>query len=432
MLLEVVSTMVSELKIPKIGVEMQSAVIDEWDINDGSQVAKGDILLKIQTEKVTYEVESPDTGYVKILGKEGDEYDVGTVIAVIAENQEQLERYQQSKNGIPHEKTTDMNKKENESIEAGKGLSEPEPDRRNRNRKVKATPLAKKIAKQNDIDLTTLLGTGPGGAIVKRDVLKAQEHPSANKEEESVAILPSSSDEKELEKTVAKRTPLKGMRKSIATHMLSSLQTSAQLTDINEIEVSKLVKFRKELNEELASHLGFTISFNHLFIKAVSIILKELPIMNSSMIDEEVVQWKSINLGFALSVEGGLVVPVIKNVDQLSLNEIVIKFNDLVARGKAGALTANDLSDGTFTITNIGSYGGYISTPIINQPQAAILGLGQIKEKPIVNENREIVVGDLIGYSLTFDHRLIDGETAGQFQNKFTHIVKNPKLLLVK
>jgi pyruvate dehydrogenase E2 component (dihydrolipoamide acetyltransferase) len=424
--------MVSELKIPKIGVEMQSAVIDEWDINDGSQVAKGDILLKIQTEKVTYEIESPDTGYVKIIGKEGDEYSVGSVIAVIAESQEQLERYQQPKNGFSHEKTSDMNKKENDSVEAGKGLSEHEPDRSNRNRKVRATPLAKKIAKQNDIDLTTLLGTGPGGAIVKRDVLKAQELSTAKKEEERVTVLPSSSDGKELEKTVAKRTPLKGMRKSIATHMMSSLQTSAQLTDINEIDVSKLVKFRKELNEELAAHLGFNISFNHLFIKAVSIILKELPIMNSSIIDEEVVQWKSINLGFALSVEGGLIVPVIKNVDQLSLNEIAIKFNDLVARGKAGSLTAEDLSDGTFTITNIGSYGGYISTPIINQPQAAILGLGQIKEKPIVNENREIEVGELIGYSLTFDHRLIDGETAGQFQNKFTYIAKNPKLLLVK
>jgi len=411
---------------------MQSAVIDEWDIVDGSQVEKGEILLKIQTEKVTYEIESPDTGYVKILGKEGDEYDVGSIIAVIAESHEQLERYQQPNDGVPLEKKQVINHMVNLSIEQENTLSKSEQEIRNKNRKVKATPLAKKIAKGQGIDLTTLSGTGPGGAIVKRDVLKAQENASTTKQEESgmAALQPRS--ETELDKLVANRTPLKGMRKTIATHMMSSLQTSAQLTDINEIEVSKLVEFRKELNEDLASHLGFKISFNHLFIKAVSIILKELPVMNSSIMDEEIIQWKSINLGFALSVESGLVVPVIKNVDQLSLNEIAIQFNDLVARGKAGTLTADDLSGGTFTITNIGSYGGYISTPIINQPQVAILGLGQIKEKPIVNENREIVVGDLIGYSLTFDHRLIDGETAGQFQNKFAHIMRNPKLLLVK
>ncbi|MBY0099437.1 dihydrolipoamide acetyltransferase family protein [Mesobacillus maritimus] len=424
--------MVSELKIPKIGVEMQSAVIDEWDIDDGSQVEKGEILLKIQTEKVTYEIESPDTGYVKILGKEGDEYDVGSVVAVIAESQEQLERYQQPNNGVPQEKNQERYHEENHSIEQENTLSKLEQEIRKKNRKVKATPLAKKIAKGMGIDLTTLSGTGPGGAIIKRDVFKAQENASTTKQEESGTAALQTHSETELDKLVAKRSPLKGIRKTIATHMMASLQTSAQLTDINEIEVSKLVKFRKELNEDLASHLGFTISFNHLFIKAVSIILKELPIMNSSIIEEEVVQWKSVNLGFALSVEGGLVVPVIKNVDQLSLNEIATKFNDLVARGKAGILTADDLSGGTFTITNIGSYGGYISTPIINQPQVAILGLGQIKEKPIVNENREITVGDLIGYSLTFDHRLIDGATAGEFQNKFAHIMRNPKLLLVK
>ncbi|OLO38987.1 hypothetical protein BTR23_10610 [Alkalihalophilus pseudofirmus] len=436
--------MATELKIPKIGVEMTSALIDQWNIDEGSQVEQGDVLLNIQTEKVTYEIESPVSGFVNLIGNEGEEYNVGAVVAKITQTQDE---YDQLNDGpvIETKKATEPIAEKQQELEVDGTSSECTKRSSNceiaqLNRKVRSTPLAKAIARENGIDLSTINGSGPSGAIVKQDVLKAIANKVENVPTEQPTTLPEPAAEPVTEtaiettelKRVAERKPLKGMRKNIAKHMMASLQTSAQLTDINEINVSKLVQFRDELNEELADHLGYKISFNHLFIKAASIILKEHPVFNCSITDQEIIRWETINIGFAVSVDDGLVVPVIKQVDQLSLNEIASKFTELVDRARHGTLTSDDISGGTFTITNVGSYGGYFSTPILNQPEVAILGIGQIKEKPIVNENREIIVGDMLGYSLTFDHRLIDGATAGEFQKAFSHIMGNPKLLLVK
>ncbi|MBU8906124.1 dihydrolipoamide acetyltransferase family protein [Desertibacillus haloalkaliphilus] len=430
--------MATELRIPKIGVEMQSAVIDQWNIEEGNQVEKGDIILTIQTEKVTYEIDSPASGFVKVIGHEGEEYDVGVVVATIAETRDE---YESINNEQSEHKDDDKNvEKQLNEVQEQKTLK-PEltacnGDAVEKNRKVKSTPLAKKIARENGIDLTMVTGSGPSGAIVKRDVLQAIENKEQNTTVEAVTTEEPDSSQPDNKqhglKQIAERKPLKGMRKNIAKHMVSSLQTAAQLTDINEVNVSKLVQFRKELNDDIAEHLGYKISFNHLIIKAVSIILKELPVFNSSINDKEIIQWKNINIGCAVAIDDGLVVPVIKNVDQLSLHEIANEFTRLVDKARNGSLTTDDVSGGTFTITNVGSYGGYYATPILNQPEVAILGVGQIKEKPIVNENREIIVGDMMGYNLTFDHRLIDGATAGEFLQAFIQIIENPKLLLIK
>src|SRR5690606_17143870 len=203
-----------------------------------------------------------------------------------------------------------------------------------------------------------------------------------------------------------------------------------QMTDINEFNVTELVKFRNEL-KELQEEIGYKISYLELFVKITAIILKKIPELNASIEENKITYWEDINIGIAVAIEDGLVVPVIRQVDKLSLLEIHNKLQDLIKKAKTNKLSTMEMTGGTFTITNIGSYGSYYGTPIINPPEIAIWGMGAIIQKPVI-ANGEIIVGEMMGSSLTVDHRLIDGEVAGRFQSELKKLVENPKLITVQ
>jgi len=397
--------------IPKLGVEMESARIDHWVRNEGEWVEEGELLLMIETEKVTYEIEAAAAGYLHIIGEADKEYKIGELLAMITKDKEEYQGMV-SKNDVPSENVETRNRSSTV-----------------RHVSNKVSPLARRIAKDRGVDVSGLKGSGPDGAVIKKDVmlLLEQEKQSDLKESENKEVEISNLS---ISKVVKETKPLSGMRKVIARKMYESLQRTAQMTDISEIEVSALVDFRNEL-KELSEEIGYTISYTTLMIKIVAIILKELPIMNASIEDDQIVYWDSVNIGVAVALDDGLVVPVIHHADKLSLGEIHLRLDNLINKAKNKSLLPDEMSGGTFTITNFGSFGSVWGTPIINPPEVAILGVGAIQQKPVVR-NGEIVIGNVMGYSLTVDHRLIDGDVAGKFQKAFRHIVQNPKLLIVK
>ncbi|MGE7694006.1 dihydrolipoamide acetyltransferase family protein [Lysinibacillus sp. NPDC094177] len=402
--------MITDVIIPKLGAEMQRANIDEWKKDEGSWVDVDDAILVIQTEKITNEIEAPASGYLHIIGHEGTEYEIGKVVAQIAKSKEVYQELQ--------------------SRQLDHTQGKPNGDLLNKYElRQKASPLARKMAKDNSINLAVVSGSGSSGAIVKRDILEflKQQKGSENKKpftEQSANLFAQSS------KKIKETYPLKGMRKAIAETMMKSLHSTAQMTDINEIDVHRLVEFRNKINEELQEELGFKISYNDLFVKIAATILKKIPVLNSSIQHEGIIIWENINIGIAVAVENGLIVPVIKNADKLSIGEIHNQSNILIEKARKGTLSSDEVADGTFTITNYGSYGGYFGTPILNLPEVGILGIGAISQKPVVRDG-EIVISEVLGYSFTVDHRLIDGKIAGDFQNEFKRIINNPKILFI-
>lgn len=423
--------MTVEVKVPKIGVEMQSAVVDNWLIKNGEWTEKNNILLEIQTDKVTYEIESPSSGYVKIIGEEGQEYRIGEVLAEIVEKMEEL---QAENTDAPVTAIQVEKKQKEESTENTVSLSA------TADKKVKASPLARKIAWDQQLNLAEIKGTGPSGAIVKEDILRKLKDFSPIDQQEKTqqdsgsthAIIDEIHGKAETStlkaiKDIRKISPI---RRTIAKKMKESLLNTAQMTDINEFNVTELVKFRKEL-KELQEEIGYKISYLELFVKIVAIILKKIPELNASIEENEITYWEDINIGVAVAIEDGLVVPVIRRANRLSLLEIHNKLQDLIEKAKNNKLSTEEMTGGTFTITNIGSYGSYFGTPIINPPEVAIWGMGAIVQKPVI-VNGEIVIGEMLGSSLTVDHRLIDGEVAGRFQSELKKLVRNPKLIIAQ
>ncbi len=410
-----------DIIIPKLGAEMTSAVITQWEKNNGDFVKAGEVVLTIETDKLQYEIEAPEAGTLQIEGEEGTEYPIGIKVASLLTVNDNYE----SNNNVTLTPSPNAE------------LTSKQP--------FKASPLAKKIALQHGIDLHLVKkGSGPGGVIRSRDLLpliKQNEIDLQTVECEISAseVLPENNqneaeEEATLQKEVYKKStvkilPFAGMRKNIAERMHKSLQLTAQMTDLNEIEVCKLVTYRNELNSQ-QDQTGFTFSFTDLIIKAISILLKKYPIFNASIENDEIKIWKEINIGIAVALKDGLIVPVIHHADQLSLSSIHLKLEELVQKARTKTLRKDDISGGTFTITNFGSVGGFLGTPILHSPEVAILGTGEIKKKPVVREE-EIIIGHVMGYSMTVDHRIIDGATAVAFQKEFRYLMEHPYLLTV-
>jgi pyruvate/2-oxoglutarate dehydrogenase complex dihydrolipoamide acyltransferase (E2) component len=297
------------------------------------------------------------------------------------------------------------------------------------------------MAEDAGIDVATLVGTGPGGRITKEDIEKAIEAkkkapaPAAPEAQPAAPPKPDAAKERDGIK-IKEIIKLRGMRKAIADHMQQSLSISAQLTSMGELEATELKKFREQLvaNED---KLGIRISYTDIYVKAIAKALKQVPMVNSSIIDGEIILWEDINIGVAVALQGmdvlggGLIVPVVRNADKKSLSEISMELKNTVQKARDGKLMPDDVSGGTFTLTSMGGLGGGwgFGTPIINQPQSAILGTGAIMDRPVV-KNGEIVIRPMMPVSFTFDHRLIDGVPAGMFMGVLGQILMNPILLV--
>jgi pyruvate dehydrogenase E2 component (dihydrolipoamide acetyltransferase) len=365
-----------EVVMPKFGLTMQEGTIQQWFKAEGETIEAGQPLFEVETEKVLYEVEAPASGTVaKLLYPLEAKVPCANVVAVIAVPGEDVA-------AVAVEYATKTPSVTAQTAPASAPAAQPISVAATGT--VAATPAARKLAKERGIDLTTVTGTGPGGRITREDV-------------EAAAAAPA-----------LRGTGLHGMRKSIAERMFKSLQSTAQLTITSEVDVTPLVARREQLKTQ------FNLTYTDMLIEAVAGALVAHPRLRATVEGDVIQQHDDVNVAIAVALDEGLIVPVIRHADQKSLQQIAEESRALAEKARAGRLDVDDVSDGIFTITNLGMYGIDAFTPIINQPQVAILGVGRIVQKPAVQDGR-IAVRSLMVLSLTFDHRIVDGAPAAAF-----------------
>lgn len=414
--------MATYVAIPKLGMSMTEATVSVWRAGEGDRVETGDVVLEIETDKTQWEVESTGSGFLHILVEEDVTVPVGRVVGLLAETAEELTALQQ-------EPAREVFTTVSEPLEAS-GATTPESalapvaqqaaDRSNR---LRVSPVARKLAEEHQLDLAGLQGTGPDGRIVREDIERAL----AAREQSARPAAPIET------RKVKALLPLKGMRRRIAQHMHDSLSVAAQLSYMGEIEMTEVVRLREALVGGREAG-GPRVTFTDILVAAVARTLKDNPIINSTVREDDIAVWEDINIGVAVAldggIEGGLIVPVVREADRKSVLEISSEVSSLVERAKAGKLLPDDVSGGTFTLTNLGAVGGgyLFATPIINQPQTAILGTGSISDRAVVRDG-QVVVRPIMTYSLTTDHRAIDGAPAARFIDGLTKLLQQPQAL---
>ena len=394
--------MAVEVVMPKFGLTMTEGTIQKWFKAEGEAIKAGEPLFEVETEKVLYEVEAPASGTVaKLLYPLEAVVPVGLPVAVIAEAGENVaEVATRYGGGAPVAKAAEAPAAPAApSAQAATSAS-------GRREGAPVTPAARKLAEEHKIDLSRVVGTGPGGRITREDVQKiidagGQAPAPAPVAAPPVAPTPAAA-------SAAQSIPLRGMRKVIAERMHKSLQGSAQLTITTEVDVTQLIDRRQEVQRE------FNATYTDFIIQACAHALKQHPRMNAALDSDAIRLQEPINVGVAVALDEGLIVPVIHNADKKALKEIAQEARSLAEKARAGKLALEEVSGGTFTVSNLGMYGIDGFTPILNTPQTGILGVGRIVEKPVVYHG-EIAKRSVMVLSLTFDHRVIDGAPAGAF-----------------
>jgi pyruvate dehydrogenase E2 component (dihydrolipoamide acetyltransferase) len=403
--------------MPKFGLTMTEGTIQKWFKSEGEAIKAGEAIFEVETEKVLYEVECTATGTVaKLLYPIEAVVAVGLPVAVIAEAGENVaEVAARYGGGAPATRTaaaTSVAAAPSVASAATSTLAVASASGRREGSPV--TPAARKLAQENNVDVSQIVGTGPGGRITREDVEKAiadRAKAPTPAPVPAAAAAPADTPTSRpvgVPAAVGQSIPLRGMRKVIAERMHKSLQGSAQLTITTEVDVTQLIDRRQEVQRE------FNATYTDFIVQACAHALKQHPRMNSTLDGETIRHLEQINVGIAVALEEGLIVPVVSNTDKKSLRDIAQEARALAEKARAGKLTLEEVSGGTFTVSNLGMFGVDGFTPIINAPQIGILGVGRIVEKPVIYRG-EIAKRSMMVLSLTFDHRIIDGAPAGAF-----------------
>jgi 2-oxoglutarate dehydrogenase E2 component (dihydrolipoamide succinyltransferase) len=406
-----------EVKVPEMGESIIEATISNWIKGEGDQVSAGEAVVELETDKVNLEVSAPGAGIIERIHRQvGDTVVVGEVIASIALS------------GAPAaEEQVQAEVVEEAAPERA------EPEKKNGASAVKATPLAERIAQERSVDLSQVKPTGSGGRITKEDVQAfLGETPAAAPE--VPATVPAATQKPAEMKTepAAGRETRKRMsrrRQTIARRLVEAQQTAAMLTTFNEVDMTRVMELRKRRREAFKERFGVDLGFMGFFIKAVIGALKTFPAINAEIQNDEIVYKNYYDIGVAVGAEEGLVVPVIRNADQMNFAQLEEQIRGYVKKVRDGSLSIEDLRGGTFTITNGGVFGSLLSTPIINPPQVGILGMHAIQERPVA-VNGQVVIRPMMYIALSYDHRIVDGREAVQFLVKVKELVEDPEALL--
>ena len=418
---------------PDIGEGLDEGTIAEWYVEKGHQVKSGDPLVKMETDKVVTDIPSPKTGtIVAVYGHVGDTIHVGNPLVEV-----EIE-------GIEGEAAQDEAKTDltTEPIEEGagvvgtlevagnaaflpsstEGIAESKTDEKKTTQKALATPVARAMAKDLGIDINQVSGTGPGGRVIISDVKKF--HESFGQASIAQTIVPDQTERVTYE-------PLTQIRKAIARNMLASKQNVPHMTVHDEVEVTELIHIRAKFKEVYAKK-EVKLSYLPFVVKATALALKKFRTINAQldMENERMIFKNYVNIGIAADTEDGLVVPVIKDADKKSIFELANEINEIAKKASKRELRLEDMQDGTFTITNYGSIGGMHANPIINYPQAGILGVGRLVKKPVVVGN-EIIPGTIQPLSLAVDHRIVDGGDVTRFLNQIMEFLADPISMLM-
>ncbi len=396
--------MTIEVKTPELPESVADGVLIEWRVSVGQSVQRDDNLVEIETDKVVLEIPAPDSGTVKeILKPNGEVVTSGDVLAIL-EQGEVIAPAAESQTA----QQPDMTKAAD----------------------VPMSPAVKKLIADNKLEPSRIRGSGKSGRITKQDVLEYLDNVS--KPENNPAPPPDQTMTKEdiINDRMEERVPMTRLRARVAERLVQSQQTTATLTTFNEVNMEPVISLRSKYQDQFTNKHDVKLGFMSFFVKACTEALKHYPVVNASVDGSDIIYHGFYDIGIAVGSPRGLVVPILRNTDTLSFGDIEKAIRDFGARAQDGKLGLDELSGGTFSITNGGIYGSMLSTPVINPPQSAILGMHNIQQRAVV-ENDEIVVRPMMYLALSYDHRIIDGREAVQFLVKVKQSLENPAIMLL-
>jgi 2-oxoglutarate dehydrogenase E2 component (dihydrolipoamide succinyltransferase) len=449
--------MTVEIKVPSVGESVTEAILAQWFKNDGDPVKKGEALFVIETDKVTLEVEAEADGVLKITVPEGDTVAIGAVVGTIdsaaaegqpdeaeAKKAEVAEKEEEKKAPPPareppeereREKEPPQEKEPSKKIPPGAAGAEqkppaakPAPAKKEVQKDL--SPAVRRLVADKGVDVGRITGSGPGGRVTKGDVIlylesrpapaaAAETAPAAAAAEVPAAAEPTS------------RKPMTPIRQRIAARLLEAKQNTAMLTTFNDADMSRVMTMRSQYKESFQKKHGVALGFMSFFIKASVEALKEFPEINAFIDGKEIVYHHYSHIGVAIGTGRGLVVPVIRHCEKLSMAQMEQAIVDYVGKIKENRLDLADLEGGTFTITNGGVFGSLLSTPILNTPQSAILGMHRIEKRPVVVDE-EITIRPMMYLALSYDHRIVDGREAVTFLRRIKEFIENPERMIME
>jgi 2-oxoglutarate dehydrogenase E2 component (dihydrolipoamide succinyltransferase) len=406
--------MAVDVKVPAAGESVTEGRIARWIVADGAAVKLDQPLFEIETDKASVEVPAPAAGVIAIGVKAGEIVKVGATVATI------------DPKGTPSAKPAPdapAAKPADPKPTATKPATVPAPSVSTDLADPAMSPAARAMVADANLDPKSIAATGPGGRITKEDVLTHQTNPAQSPSPKPETRNPTPGERET-------RQPMSMIRRRIAERLLESQNTTATLTTFNEADMSAIQDLRAKYNEKFEKKNGTKLGFMSVFVKAVVEALKTFPLVNARIDGSDVVMQNFYDIGVAVSTEKGLMVPIIRNADQLGFADIEKAIADVAKRARDGKVSVNELQGGTFTITNGGTFGSMMSTPILNPPQSAILGMHAITKRPVV-VNDQIVIRPMMYLALSYDHRIIDGREAVQFLVRIKECVENPERMLL-
>jgi 2-oxoglutarate dehydrogenase E2 component (dihydrolipoamide succinyltransferase) len=397
--------MAIEIKAPTYPESVQEGTLATWHKNVGDSVSRDELLVDIETDKVVLEVVAPANGVLaEVLKAEGETVESNEIIARIEEGA-----------AAAPGAATPAAKQEEVDIQVAESL---------------VNPAAKKLADERDIDLSQVSGTGKGGRITKEDVVNFV--PPATAPAAAPAVAAVADAEFEVGERVERRVAMSRMRTRIAERLLDVTHTTASLTTFNEVDMSALMGLRRQYQDEFTkTHNGTRLGFMGFFVKAAVEALKRFPLVNASIDGTDIVYHGYQYIGVAVSTDRGLVVPVLRNAENMSIATVENSISSYAGKARDGKLTIDEMTGGTFTITNGGVYGSLLSTPIINPPQSAILGMHTIQQRPVA-VNGQVEIRPMMYLAMSYDHRLIDGKEAVQFLVTIKQLIEDPAKILLE
>ena len=426
-----------DVTVPELAESITEAIIGEWLKQPGDAVEEGEQIVDIETDKVILEITAPESGELLSIKKnKNDLVQSNDVIGVIDTSKKTA-------------KSTKSVKEEPQQIKPVDDSNVTKlPPVTPQTTPAKTSPAVRKLAAENNVDLSNLHGSGKGGRITKQDVqeylgdsfqkpdprssqIVSQTVSDINSATEITAIPDFAISDAESGSRNDKRVPMTTLRKNIAKRLVGAQQESAMLTTFNEVNMQFIVDLRKRYRESFEESHGVKLGFMSFFVKAAVEALKEYPVINAYIEGDDIVYHEYFDIGIAVSTQRGLIVPILRNAESMSFANIESQINDFAIRARDNKVTIEELSGGTFTITNGGVFGSLMSTPIINPPQSAILGMHAIQARPIA-QNGEVVIAPMMNLALSYDHRIIDGREAVQFLVHIKNIIEDPNRLLLQ
>jgi len=413
----------TDVVMPQMGESITEGTLTKWLKQKGDSVERDEPLFEISTDKVDTEIPAPVAGKLaEMLVEEGATVEINTVVARIepsdgagaAEAAEVKEPEQPKEEAKPEPKAES---KSEAKPEPAPKQEAPAPEPEKPASQAPLSPLVRRMAREHSIDLSKVEGTGAGGRITKRDV---ESYLDSGGAAEKIAPVPPAEPAK------ARVEPMSNMRLKIAEHMIYSKQTSAHVTTVHRVDMSKIARMRGSLKQAFKERYGFSLTYLPFITRATAQALREFPIVNASIEGNNILYHNGIHIGIAVALDEGkgLIVPVIRNADSLSIVGLQRAIVDLAQRARSRQLKPDEVQGGTFSITNFGSFGSLFATPVINQPNVAILGVGAVTKEPVVTEDDAIAIRSTAYLTLTFDHRLIDGALADQFCLKVKQVLE--------